>query len=131
MFDPATWDESLNSNKQVLGIVGEFSGAIASRSRGGLILTKTDDALEIEITPADTEAARELLRQAEEIPLLMRPIFNQPEFEERGGVAYYKKANLRAILIGPTDSAEGWPEVKIERAEPRHKVDELEAHRWL
>ena len=127
-FSKTTWDESLDNDKQVLGIVGEFSGAIASRSRGGLILTKTEDALEIEITPADTEASRELLRQAEEVPLLMRPIFNNEQFTEVDGVATYESANLRAILIGPTDSAQGWPEVKIERAEPRHKVDELEAH---
>ena len=119
-FSPEVWDESLESNKEVLAITSEFSSALASRSRGGLVLRKTDAGLEFEVTPAATDAARELLEQAAEVSLLGRPVFNAPlEFEERliDGrlIAFYRLANLRAILLGPSDAVEGWPPVLIDR----------------
>ena len=118
-FSPDTWNESLESGKEILAITSEFSSAFASRSRGGLKLTKTPAGLAVEVTPAATEAARELLDQAAEIALLMRPIFNDAVFEERliDGVltAFYTSANLRAILISATDASEGWPEAVIQR----------------
>ena len=84
------------------------------------MLRQVDGGLSFEVTPAATDAARELLEQAAEVSLLGRPVFNAPlEFEERliDGrlIAFYRLANLRAILLGPSDAVEGWPPVLIDR----------------
>ena len=61
-FEPETFAETLaDSENEVLAIVGEYSGAIASRRRGSLILKSTRDGLEITILEAArTDAARDL-----------------------------------------------------------------------
>ena len=58
----------------------------------------------------------------------MRPVFNEAVFEERlvDGVltAFYSSANLRAVLLGPTDASEGWPVVLIDRATEGRQAEE-------
>ena len=94
--------------------MGEYSGAIASRRRGSLILKSTRDGLEITILEAArTDAARDLAAMAKTVNVYARPVFVDPvEFVESGAgdaaVATYRKARLRAILIGPTDADGGW-----------------------
>ena len=114
-FEPETFAETLaDPENEVLAIVGEYSGAIASRRRGSLILKSTRDGLEITILEAArTEAARDLAEMAKVVPIYARPVFADPlEFTESGAgdaaVATYRKARLRAILIGPTDADSGW-----------------------
>ena len=132
-FSPEVWDESLESGKEILAITSEFSSALASRSRGGLTLRRTAEGLAVELRPATTDAARELLEQAAEVSLLMRPVFNEAVFEERlvDGVltAFYSSANLRAVLLGPTDASEGWPVVLIDR--PTEGRQEERRRLWL
>ena len=114
-FEPETFAETLaDSENEVLAIVGEYSGAIASRRRGSLILKSTRDGLEITILEAArTDAARDLAEMAKVVPIYARPVFADPlEFTESGAgdaaIATYRKARLRAILIGPTDADSGW-----------------------
>ena len=113
-FEPEAFAETLaDPENEVLAIVGEYSGAIASRRRGSLILKSSDDGLEITITEAaKTDAARDLaaMSRTVEIPVYARPVFADPlEFveseTESAAVATYRKARLRAILLGPTDAS--------------------------
>ena len=110
-FEPETFAETLaDPENEVLAIVGEYSGAIASRRRGSMILKSTRDGLEITILEAArTDAARDLAEMAKVVPIYARPVFADPlEFTESGAgdaaIATYRKARLRAILIGPTDA---------------------------
>ena len=113
-FEPETFAETLaDPENEVLAIVGEYSGAIASRRRGSLILKSTRDGLEITILEAArTDAARDLAAMAKTVNVYARPVFSRNpetlEFTESGAgdaaVATYRKARLRAILIGPTDA---------------------------
>ena len=132
-FSPDTFKESLESDKEILVIAGDYAHALASRNRGGLILTNTDKGLQISIPEfVDNTAARDLIATAAGVSLLARPVFNDAEFDEvtKGGrtVANYKKANLRAILIGPSDNAEGWSPIDLEDRQLRvYKVPRI----WL
>ena len=113
-FTPETFDESIDSGKEILVITDTFTKGLASKKRGSLKLKKTDEGLAIEAELADTEAARDLAAQAESMRILARPVFNDPEFVEGDdGVARYSRANLRAILLGATDADDGWPVAKI------------------
>ena len=98
----------------VLAIVGEYQGAIASRKRGTLILENTDDGLEVSITRLpETQAGRDLAEQAKQVPIYARPVFVEQRVEEIGGVVHVRSARLRAITFGPTDATEGWDPVRI------------------
>ena len=129
-FEPETFAETLaDPEAEILAIVGEYSGAIASRRRGSLVLNSTRAGLEITIREAArTDAARDLAEMAKVVPIYARPVFADPlEFTESGAgeaaVATYTKARLRAILIGPTDADGGWTpaEVGPSPARRRHK----------
>ena len=103
-------------NKQVLAIKGEYKDTLGARSRNTLRMVDEDDALTVEIDLPDTEAGRDLLAQAKAAPVVVRPYFNQDEseFEERDGVATYSALALRALIVGSTDSDEGWPEATVD-----------------
>ena len=72
-FEPDTFAETLaDPENEVLAIVGEYSGAIASRRRGSLVLRSTTTGLEIEIrNVARTDAARDLAAMSKTVnPIL-------------------------------------------------------------
>ena len=137
-FEPETFAETLaDPENEVLAIVGEYSGAIASRRRGSLILKSTRDGLEITILEAArTDAARDLAAMAKTVNVYARPVFVDPvEFVESGAgdaaVATYRKARLRAILIGPTDADSGWTPAEIGNPPPARRVQKRRRRVWL
>ena len=99
------------------------------------MLTKTATGLSAEVRPAATDPARQLLEQAAEIDLLLRPVFNNPIFEERliDGrlVAYYSSLNLRALVINATDASLGWTPVVIERTDEVRHEEPRRSRIWL
>ena len=104
----------------VLAIAGDYSRSIASLRKGSLELKKTKAGLQIEISPAalETPAGKELAAMSATVPIYSRPVFDadhpaNQQFTEAGDVATYSKLRLKAILIGPTDDATGWPESKF------------------
>ena len=124
-FSEGAFDETLDDQEgEVLAIIGNYRGAIASRKRGSLVLKSTSRGLEIDLKDtANTDAARMLAEQAREVPIFARPVFAEPsEFVESGDIATYKKARLRAILLGPTDVSEGWTPVEIAGPPPTAKA---------
>ena len=126
-IDPGAFDESLASGREILAIHGDYSRAVASLKRGSLRLKKTEKGLTAEIDLPDSTAGRDLLAQAETVPIIFRPIFDQDasEFTETGNVAEYSQMHLKAVLIGATDADGGWPEAEITGERSRR------ARRWL
>ena len=123
-FSEGSFDETLDDEEsEVLAIIGNYRGAIASRKRGSLVLKSTSRGLEIDLKDtANTDAARSLAEQAKTMPIYARPVFAEPsEFVETGDIATYKKARLRAILLGPTDVSEGWTPIEIGPPPPRRR----------
>ena len=68
-FSEDVFDQTLdNPNNEVLAIVGDFKGAVASRRRGSLVLTKTKNGLEIDLKDtANSDVARDLAEQAKTV----------------------------------------------------------------
>ena len=116
-FLPGSFAETIDGEgPEVLAIAGQYADALASRRRGTLILSESETGLLITIpTAADTTAAADLAAQSRTTRILARPVFDQAEseFKEigsgRDAYAEYSKVSLRAILLGPTSSDEGWP----------------------
>ena len=121
-FLPGSFAESIDgeTGPEVLAIAGQYADALASRRRGTLILSETETGLLVTIhTAAETTAAADLAAQARTTRILARPVFDPDlsEFREIGSgpaaYAEYSKVSLRAILLGPTSSDEGWPAVEF------------------
>ena len=120
--------QALGEDREILAMAGDYGKALSSWKRGSLTLAETREGLKVESSLPDTQAARDLIAQAENVPLLVRPYFDQgaSEFVEEGTTAVYDRMALRAILIGASDQAEGWPaaelvEPEARQAEPRRR----------
>ena len=122
---------ALETDEEILAIYGDYNKAVASRARGSLVLTDTPAGLEINASLPDNTSGRDLAAQAEVVPILTRPFFDQSAstFEEQGDVAVYSDMRLRAILIGPSDASRGWPHAElVEPPEARRAA--RRAGRW-
>ena len=108
-------DVELPKDRDVLAVAGNYARAIGSAKRGTLKLEKTADGLQVELTAEAlaTPAGQELAAMSRAVPLYARPIFIQAasDVSEAGDVATYRRMAVKAVLIGPTDHAGGWPEV--------------------
>ena len=128
-FGEASFDEILKSDREVLVVTGNFDRAVASRLRGTMRLSKSDEGMVVELdrTAGATPAGKELAAMMTAVPVSARPIFNQElsEFVEGEGAdtARYGKVHLRAILLKPTVDSRGWPEGTILAADaPRRRM---------
>ena len=122
-FSEDVFDQTLdNPNNEVLAIVGDFKGAVASRRRGSLVLTKTKNGLEIDLKDtANSDVARDLAEQAKTVEIFARPVFVDAVQTESGDVANVSSARLRAILLGPSTEPEGWTPIEIGLPPPRRR----------
>ena len=111
-------------DRDVLAVAGKFDTAMGSLSRGSLILTPSAAGLAISLSDdaLNTPAGRDLVEQAEAVPIYARPIFDQEqsESEDKDGVTVYSKMALRAILFKPVDDPGDWPEVSFTDRPRRH-----------
>ena len=123
---------ALSEDREILAIYGDYNKAIASRARGSLILTDTPGGLLIDASLPDSTSGRDLVAQSEVVPILTRPFFDQSAstFEEEGDVAIYSDMKLRAILIGASDMAKGWPAASLVEPEAR-RADRWEGRRKI
>ena len=115
-FKRGAFDAAMRDKDDVIAVLKDYSGPLASLKRGTLRTRETDAGLEVEIALPDTQAGRDLVAVSGSVPLVVRPLFTQAEssFTEAGGVATYTQVALRAFLIGATDRSEGWPEAIVE-----------------
>ena len=111
--------QAAEPDSTALIVMGDYSKPIASVAKRSLQLTDTPQGLLVSSTIPDSQAGRDLIALASSVPLLIRPIFDQKAstFIEEGGVATYSKMQLRAITVGATDQAAGWPEAVISEPE--------------
>ena len=110
-FDAGTFDDDIDGSGEILAIAGDYRRGLASRSKGSLKLTSTTEGIQVEIVDvADTQAAADLEAMGRVMPVFARPVFDADTgvFVEKGDTAFYSKARLKAILIGPTDRDGGW-----------------------
>ena len=132
-FEVGSFEDVPGRERDILGIAGEYSAAIASRDRGGLRLRVGDDgALAFEVDVPATARGRELLETFAAVPVFGRPVIDADAsdvtIEDR--TAVYTRAEVRAITVGPTDAALGWAALELAaddeaaRAAPR-------APRWI
>ena len=119
LFEPGAWADSLASDREVLAVAGDYSKAVASRTRGTLVLRdRQDGGLTIELTreAGATPAGRDLAATAKAVPITVRPILDndQSSFTDAGGVRTFTKAHLRAVLLKPSDRPDGWEPAEID-----------------
>ena len=94
----------------------DYGGPIASKRRGTLRVRETNEGLEVDADLPDTTAGADLIGASASVPLLVRPLMDidASDFTEAGDLATYSKVSVRALLVGATDAAEGWPDAEIE-----------------
>ena len=99
----------------------DYAGPLASTRKGTLRLRETDKGLAVDADIPDTSAGNDLVEAARAVPFLVRPLFDPSDsmFTEAANVATYSRVSVRALLIGATDAAEGWPEAMIAAAKKR------------
>ena len=108
-------DQILNG-RDVLAIGGDYKRALGSASRGTLRAKSTDTGLDLEIDiPAGT-VGDEIVAVHEGAGVVVRPVVDmeRSEFVDTDRGREYSKPFLKAILVGATDSKEGWPVPRIE-----------------
>ena len=112
-FEPGAFKDAPET---LIAVAKDYASPLASARRGTLRTRETDDGLEVEFDLPDTEAARDLVAASANVPLIVRPLFDQgaSDFIEADGVATYSRVALRAWLIGATDRAGGWPDATVE-----------------
>lgn len=118
-FEPGAWADTLASDREVLAVAGDYSKAVASRSRGTLLLSARDDGgLAIALTreAGETPAGRDLAATAKAVPITARPILdnNESTFTDAEGLRTFAKAHLRAVLLKPSDRPDGWEPAEID-----------------
>ena len=135
VFSPGAWVDTLASDREVLAVAGDYSKAVASRTRGTLRLSdRQDGGLTVELTreAGETPAGRDLAGTAKAVPITARPILDNEKssFTDTGGVRTFTKAHLRAVLLKPSDRPDGWEPVEIAEA-PTPKSPKKRAKVWV
>ena len=108
--------------REVLAILDSFSDVIASKRREGVRLWRGEDgALEFAIDVPNNERGKALRDTLDVAAVYGRPVLDRElsEATVEGAVARYSRAEVRAILLGPTDASRGWDAVKMEKPEAR------------
>ena len=123
-FEAGAFDEMLADDGEVLAVGGGgFSNVLGSRKRGTLLLDKADDSLKVGLTSEHTETARQIVENARVAPIYARPILDleASEYIDEGTTRKSSRANVRAILVKPTDADRGHTPAKIRGVEPEKR----------
>ena len=106
--------------RDVLAVHKDFSNPIGSARRGTLAAVSTDDGLDIEMSLPAGRVGDDVAAAHESTGLIVRPLldFERSDYVDSGEGRTYAKVWLRAMLIGSTDSREGWPDARIELNDP-------------
>ena len=130
-----------NAARDLLGVAGDYKGALASRKMRTLRFWRDADGnLQYALDLPDTQAARDILGMMESVPVYGRPIIDTAAstFTKQGTTALYTDVAARGILIGPTDADRGWTPLR-ERLDDNDDLPEGRAaepkpgrtHPWL
>ena len=140
LFEDGALDGVIGADRRadVLAVVGDYSGAIASAKRGNLRFWKgRDGSMEFAVDVPNTARGKALMESFETVPMIARPVLD-PDASDvavAGELATYKTAEVRALNIGATDAAEGWPELRRKRGDdddvPAAPAPKRRARLWL
>ena len=108
-------DQILNG-RDVLAVSGNYKRPLASASKGTLRAKSTDTGLELEIDVPVGTVGDDLVAANESTGVVVRPLvdYDRSEFTDTDRGREVTKPYLRAILVGATDSKEGWPVPRID-----------------
>ena len=115
VFEEGSLDGVVDKN-EVLAITNEFADVIASKRRGGVRFWRAPDGtLEYAVDIPKTERGQALFDTLKVAEVIGRPVLDRElsEVVIDGAVARYKRAEIRAILLAPTDAAKGWEPVQM------------------
>ena len=134
IFEPGAWSATVQSNREVLAVAGDYSKAVASRRNGTLQLTERDDGgLDIALSreAAGTPSGRDLTAMSKAVPLTVRPILDNDKsaFTDASKTRTFSEAHLRAVLIKPTEDVEGWEPASL--IEPKPVSKSRRSRLWL
>ena len=136
-FDNLTRAQVTERGRDVLAVVGEYQNAVGSAKRGGVrFWAGKDGDLEFAIDVPNTARGEALMETFETVPVYARPVLDldASDFTVADRVATYRRAEVRALTIGPTDKSRGWtplvlgedgegpPRQRREAPEPRRRV---------
>ena len=139
-FDNLTASQVTEMGRDVLGVVGDYSQAIASRKRKSIRFWQgRDGELEFAIDVPNTERGKALMETFDAVDVLARPVIDNAgsRFTRDGTLARYSQARVRALTIGPTDAAAGWTPLQLRRdanddmPEEPARPARRRARRWL
>ena len=115
VFERGSMNSTINK-EEVLAVVGDYANAIASKRRGGVrFWAGRDGDLEYAVDVPNTERGRALMETMDSVPVLARPVIDMDasDFTIADKVATYRRAEVRALTIGPTDASKGWPPLAL------------------
>ena len=134
-FEDGSLDNVPSRARDILAVVGEYSAAIASRDRGGLRLRVADGgALDYEVDIPDNARGRALMDTLDSVPVYGRPVIDSDasDYVIKDRVATYRKAEVRALTIGPTDAALGWTALELaDNEDGEDTTRAARARRWI
>ena len=119
MFLPNSFDLGEGDTLAVGG--GGFSNVLGSLKRKTLIAEETRRGLQIGLTDDSTTTAKRIISDNKVAPMFARPILDleNSEYSDADGLRTFTRANVRAVLIKPTDTTEGHSAAVVE---PRRRV---------
>ena len=103
---------AIEDAREVLAVAGNYKRPLGSASRGTLRAQSTDDGLELEIDLPTGNAGDDVIAANDAAGVILRPLIDadRSEFTDTDRGREYTKPHLRAVLVGATDSREGWPD---------------------
>ena len=119
LFEAGSLDGAVDKN-EVLAITDKFADVIASKRREGVRFWRAKDGgLEYAIDIPKTERGQALIDAMKVAEVYGRPVLDRElsDVVVDGAVARYQRAEIRAILLTPTDAAKGWDPVKMTTAD--------------
>ena len=124
VFEAGSLDGAVDK-REVLAITNEFADVIASKRREGVRFWRAPDgSLEYAVDIPKTERGQALVDAMKVAEVYGRPVIDRElsEVVVDGAVARYQRAEIRALLLAPTDTANGWEPAQMTTAE---KVEAL------
>ena len=92
-FERGAFAEAVADDK-LIAFSKDYAAPLASAGRRKTLrLREPDEGLEVEMDLPDTQAARDMIAASENVPLIVRPLYDQDasDFDEAAGLATYRQ----------------------------------------
>ena len=122
------------AQRDVLVVAGDFKRPLGSVRKGTLRAKSTDDGLEVEVDLPAGAVGDEIVAAHEAAGVVVRPLidYERSEFVDGPDGRTVTKPHLRALLVGATDTKQGWPDPTIDYGDPEGRAAPAPRRRlWL